>query len=66
MQNMMLLFYKSFFGSFFESDLIGVTALSLSAVGGLNGESGIANSANLFLTVVFLCQSLKSGFHSAT
>lgn len=63
-----LLKYKriSFFGCFFESDLVRVTAFSLSAVGGFDGESSVAHSANLLFTVIFLGQSLQGRFHSTT
>ena len=46
-----------------ESELVAVTALSLAAVGGFQGEGGVAFSANFLVTVVFFSDSCNGGVH---
>lgn len=45
------------------SQLVGVTALSLSAVGGSGGKSGVALTADRLLTVELGGKSLQRGFN---
>lgn len=40
-----------------------MAALSLSAVGGLEGESGVALSAHFLITIVFLSNGSNGGIH---
>lgn len=49
----------------FKSKLVAVTALSLSAVSGLEGKGGIALSAYLFITVEFFGNCGNGRIHDA-
>lgn len=55
--------YESILGLFLESQLIAMTAFSLSAVGGLEGKGGVALTADLLVAVVFLSNSSDGGVH---
>ena len=44
----------SILGFLLESELVGVTAFSLSTVGGFEGEGGIAFSTDLLVTIELL------------
>jgi len=57
---------KSFLGFLLDSEIVGVSALSLSAVSSLGRKSCIAISANLLLAVVLLSKSCDSRFHTTT
>jgi len=50
----------------FESELIGVTAFSLSTVGGFKWESGITFSADFLVTVEFFSDSGNGWIHDTT
>jgi len=54
---------RSIFGFFLESQLVAMSALSFSAVGGLERKSGVAFTADLLVTVVFLGNGSNSGVH---
>jgi hypothetical protein len=54
---------SSVLGSLFESKLVAVSALSFAAVGGLEGEGGIALSAYFFVAVEFFCDGCNGGIH---
>ena len=49
-----------------ESQLVGVTALSLSAVGSLQGKSGIALSTDFLVLVVGLGDGSHCGIHTSS
>jgi hypothetical protein len=55
--------YESILGLFLESQLVAMTAFSLSAVGGLEGKSGVALTADLLVAVVFLGNGSDGGIH---
>ena len=65
-KNVYLQFFYHGYQPFFKSELIGVSAFSLSAVGSLDGESGVTDTADFEMAVGFLSQSFQSGFHSTT
>jgi len=46
-----------------ESELVAVPALSLAAVGGLEGEGGVAFPANFLVAVEFLGDGCDGGIH---
>ena len=57
---------ESLLRSFLRSQLVGVAALPLSAVGSLGGESSVALSADLLITVVCLGKSGSVGLHGSS
>ena len=57
---------RSIFRFLFKSDLIGVTAFSLTAVGCLDGESGITFSADFLLAINFLGNGGNGGVHGTS
>ena len=54
---------RSILGFLLESELVAVTALSLSAVGGLEGESGVALAADFLIAVELLGDGSDGGIH---
>lgn len=56
----------SILGLLFESELIAVPALSLPAVGGLQGEGGIALPADFLIAIEFFGHGCDGGVHDAT
>ena len=57
---------QSVLGFLLEPQLVGVPALSLSAVGCLHGKGGIALSAYLLLDVVFLGNCSHCWIHTSS
>ncbi|KAI8807388.1 hypothetical protein BJ742DRAFT_812553 [Cladochytrium replicatum] len=49
-----------------RAELVGVSALLLSAVGGTRGETSVAFSANHLVAVVLGCKHLQRGFNDTT
>ena len=57
---------RSIFGFLLESELVAVTALSLSAVSGFDGEGSIALSADFLVAVELLGDGSDSGVHDTS
>jgi hypothetical protein len=59
-------YIKSIFRFFFESELVGVTAFSFSAIEGFRWQSSITFSTNFFFTIVFFGKGGNGGFHGSS
>jgi hypothetical protein len=57
---------RSILGFLFESKLVAVTALSLSAISSLEGKSSITLSADFLVAVEFLGDSSDGGIHNTS
>ena len=54
---------RSILGLLLESELVGVATLALAAVAGLEGQGGVALTADLFVTVELFGNSCNGRVH---